>query len=57
MRRSRPSLIIFVASVICAILAVLPMIGISVVVVPISSFGLMTLAWALMAAGVVFPRL
>ena len=57
MRRSRPSLIIFVASVICAILAVLPLVGINVLALPIPSFGLMTLAWALMAAGVVFARL
>jgi uncharacterized membrane protein len=57
MRRSRPSFVTFAASVICAVLAILPVIGISVLALPVSSFGMMTLAWALMAAGVVFPRL
>ncbi|MGJ8622611.1 MAG: hypothetical protein ACSHW1_07525 [Yoonia sp.] len=57
MRRSRPSLTVFVISVLCAILAILPIFGISLVAVPISSFGLMTIAWVVLVAGVVSPRL
>ena len=57
MRRSRPSLTIFIASLVCAILAVLPMVGVNIIALPISSFGLMSLAWVLLAAGVLSPRL
>lgn len=57
MRRSRPSLVTFTISVICAILAVLPLLGISLVAVPVSSFGLMTIAWVVLMAGVLSPRL
>ena len=57
MRRSRPSLITFVISVLCAILALLPIVGINLVAVPVSSFGLMTIAWVVLLAGVLSPRL
>lgn len=57
MRLSAPSFIIFLISVICSVLALLPVFGIAVVTLPISSFGLMTIAWSLMAAGVLFRGL
>lgn len=57
MRRSRPSLITFVISVLCALLALLPIVGINLVAVPVSSFGLMTIAWVVLLAGVLSPRL
>lgn len=54
MRLTRPSIIIFLASVICGVFALLPMFGIAVVSLPISGFWLMTIAWGLMTAGVLF---
>jgi hypothetical protein len=54
MRLSAPSFIVFLLSVICAVLALLPVFGIAVVALPISTFWLMTLAWGLMTAGVLF---
>ena len=57
MRRSRPSLTILLISLICGILSVLPLVGINLVSVPISSFGLMSIAWVTLLAGVLVPRL
>ncbi len=57
MCRSRPSLTTFVISVLCALLALLPIVGINLVAVPVSSFGLMTIAWVVLLAGVLSPRL
>ena len=54
MRLTAPSFIVFLISVICAVLALLPVFGIAVVTLPISTFWLMTIAWGLMAAGVLF---
>ncbi|MFN3663845.1 hypothetical protein [Yoonia sp.] len=53
MRLTAPSFFIFAASVICGVLALLPMFGIAVVSLPVSGFWLMTIAWGLMTAGVV----
>lgn len=54
MRLSAPSLIVFLLSIVCGVLALLPLLGITAVAVPISSFWLMTLAWGLMTAVVLF---
>ena len=54
MRLTAPSLIIFLISVICGVLALLPVLGIAVVALPISSFWLMTIAWGLMTFGALF---
>lgn len=54
MRLSAPSLIVFLLSIVCGVLALLPLLGITAVAVPLSSFWLMTLAWGLMTAGVLF---
>jgi hypothetical protein len=54
MRLTAPSFIIFLISVICGVLALLPVLGIAVVALPISSFWLMTIAWGLMTFGVLF---
>ena len=57
MRRSRPSLTILLISLICGLLSVLPLVGINLVSVPVSSFGLMSVAWLSLLAGVLVPRL
>ena len=57
MRRSRPSLTIFIASFVCGVLALLPLVGVNLVALPISSLGWMTIAWGLLMAGVLVPRL
>lgn len=54
MRLTRPSTIIFIISVVCGVLALLPVLGVAVVALPITSFWMMTIAWALMTAGVMF---
>jgi hypothetical protein len=54
MRLTAPSLIIFLISVICGVLALLPVLGIAAVALPISSFWLMTIAWGLMTFGALF---
>lgn len=54
MRLTAPTLIVFLISIICAVLALLPVLGIALVALPISSFWLMTIAWGLMTAGVLF---
>ena len=54
MRLSAPSFIVFVLSLICGALAVLPVFGVAVVALPISGFWLMTIAWGLLLAGVLF---
>jgi len=54
MRLSAPTFIVFVISFICAVLALLPMFGVVVVTLPISGFWLMTIAWGLLTAGVLF---
>jgi hypothetical protein len=54
MRLTAPSFIVFLISVICAVLALLPVFGIAVVALPVSTFWMMTIAWALMTAGVMF---
>ena len=57
MRRSRPSLVILAVSLVCGILALLPGVGIDLVALPVSRFVLMSMAWALLLAGVLHPRL
>jgi hypothetical protein len=54
MRLSAPSFIVFLLSVICAVLALLPKYGIAMDVLPISTFWMMTIAWGFMTAGVLF---
>lgn len=54
MRLTRPSTVIFIISVVCGVLALLPVLGVAVVALPITSFWMMTIAWALMTAGVMF---
>lgn len=54
MRLTAPSFIIFLISVTCAVLALLPVFGIAVVALPVSGFWMMTIAWGLMTAGVLF---
>ena len=54
MRLTPPSLIIFLISSICAVLALLPVVGIVLVALPVPGFWLMTIAWALMLVGVLF---
>jgi uncharacterized membrane protein len=54
MRLTPPSFIIFLISIICAVLALLPVLGVAVVALPISGFWMMTIAWGLMTAGVLF---
>ena len=54
MRLTAPSFIVFLLSIICAVLAFLPVFGIAVVALPISTFWMMTIAWGLMTAGVMF---
>jgi hypothetical protein len=54
MRLTAPSFIVFLISIICAVLALLPAFGIAVVALPIPTFWLMTIAWGLMTAGVMF---
>ncbi len=57
MRRSRPSLTIFIASFVCGVLGLLPLVGVNLVALPVSSLGWMTIAWAVLMAGVLVPRL
>jgi hypothetical protein len=54
MRLTAPTFIVFIISVICAVLALLPVLGVAVVALPISTFWLMTIAWGVMTAGVLF---
>jgi len=54
MRLTPPSVIIFLTSIICGALPLLPVFGIAIVSLPISGFWLMTIAWGLMTAGVLF---
>ncbi|WP_295512723.1 hypothetical protein [uncultured Sulfitobacter sp.] len=54
MRLSPPTFILFLISLACAVLALLPVFGIAIITVPISGFWLMTLAWGLLTAGMLF---
>jgi hypothetical protein len=54
MRLTAPTFIVFLISLICGVLALLPVLGIAVVALPISTFWLMTIAWGLLLAGVMF---
>lgn len=54
MRLSAPTIIVFVISIVCAVLALLPVFGVAIVALPISGFWLMTIAWGLLTAGVLF---
>lgn len=57
MRLTPPSLLLFLISLACAVLALLPVLGVAVVTLPLSGFWLMTAAWGLLAAGVLFRGL
>ena len=52
MRLTRPSTIVFTISLVCAVLALLSVLGIAVVSLQISSFWTITIAWALITTGV-----
>lgn len=54
MRLTAPTFVVFLISLICGVLALLPVLGIAVVALPISTFWLMTIAWGLLLAGVLF---
>jgi hypothetical protein len=54
MRLTPPSFIIFLISIICGVLALLPIAGIALVALPLSAFWLMAIAWGLMIIGVLF---
>ena len=54
MRLTPPSFLLFLASLACAVLALLPVFGLAIVSLPLSGFWLMTAAWGLLAAGVLF---
>jgi len=54
MRLTPPSFIIFLISIICGVLALLPVAGIALVALPLSAFWLMTIAWGLLIIGVLF---
>ena len=60
MRLTILTFIVSVISLICAVLALLPVLdvavvlGVAVVALPISGFWLMTIAWGLLLAGVLF---
>jgi hypothetical protein len=54
MRLTAPTFIVFAISLICAALALLPVLGVAVVALPISGLWLMTIAWGLLMAGVLF---
>jgi hypothetical protein len=54
MRLTPPSFIIFLISIICGVLALLPIAGIALVTLPLSAFWLMAIAWGLMIIGVLF---
>ena len=57
MRLTRPTIIVFLISLICAVLALLPALGIVSIGLPISAFWMMTIAWGLLTAGVLFRGL
>lgn len=54
MRLTAPTFVVLLISLICAVLALLPVLGVAVVALPISGFWLMTIAWSLLLAGVLF---
>lgn len=56
MRLSAPSFLIFLISLACGVLSLLPMYGIILVNLPISGYWLMTIAWIALVIGVVFRR-
>lgn len=56
LRLSQPSFAIFLVSLICGVIALLRVFGVVVIGLPVSSFWLMTAAWALMTVGVLFRR-
>jgi hypothetical protein len=57
MRLTPPSVILFLISLACAVLALLPVFGVAAVTLPVSAFWLMTAAWGLLAAGALFRGL
>lgn len=50
----RHRLSFFLISIICGVLALLPIAGIALVALPLSAFWLMAIAWGLMIIGVLF---
>lgn len=56
LRLSQPSFAIFLVSLICGVIALLRVFGVVAIALPVSSFWLMTAAWALMTIGVLFRR-
>ena len=57
MRLTRPTIIVFLISLICGVLALLAVLGIVPISLPISAFWLMTVAWGLLTAGVLLRGL
>ncbi|NNJ73841.1 MAG: hypothetical protein HKP56_01645 [Anderseniella sp.] len=53
MKLSAPTTVLFVVSVVVAVLALLPVLGVAAVV-PVSSFWLMAIAYAVLAIGCLF---
>lgn len=53
MRLKRPSILMFIISLICGILALLPVLGLAIVILPMASFWLMTIVRAFLMAGVI----
>lgn len=54
MRLTAPTFIVFIISLLCAVLTLLSVFGIVSVALPVSSFWMMTIAWGLLTAGVLF---
>lgn len=52
-----PTLLSLLLSLICGVLALLPVFGIVLVSLPISGFWMMTIAWAFLLFGVLFRGL
>jgi hypothetical protein len=47
----------FIISLICGVLALLPILGLAIVALPIASFWLMTIAWTVLMSGVMLRGL
>ncbi len=57
MRLSAPTTLVFIISLALAVFAILPLLGVTVPHVGISSFMILIIAYALLAAGVLFRKL
>ncbi|WP_417675984.1 hypothetical protein [Roseibium sp.] len=57
MRLSPPTTLVFIISLALAVFAILPLLGVAVPHVGISSFMILIIAYAVLAAGVLFRKL